>query len=329
MARFVWFKRDLRVEDQSRAGLAAARGRCCRSTSSSPGSGRSRTPRRGNGPLRPSAWRTCATRWRSGGAAGAAHRRGGGGAGGALRAHGITRIVSHEETGNALDLCPRPAGGRPGRAARGWSGTRCRSRAWCAGCQPRRLGGAARRLPARAGVPTRRRRSRRCGGWSPGRSPRRRAWLPPDPCPGRQRGGRRRGLAALEAFLTSRGRGLSLRAMSSPLTGERPARGFRRIWPGARFRARGGGGGGRAAGRAKAGGGWAASLKSFEARLAWRDHFMQKLEDAPDLETAACIRPTRGCARATRCGAAGGLGAGETGCPSSMPACAIWPRPAG
>ena len=33
--------------------------------------------------------------------------------------------------------------------------------------------------------------------------------------------------------------------------------------------------------------GWGGSLKSFQARLAWRDHFMQKLEDAPVLEFEA------------------------------------------
>ena len=30
--------------------------------------------------------------------------------------------------------------------------------------------------------------------------------------------------------------------------------------------------------------GWGGALKSFQARLAWRDHFMQKLEDEPALE---------------------------------------------
>lgn len=29
---------------------------------------------------------------------------------------------------------------------------------------------------------------------------------------------------------------------------------------------------------------WARAMRSFQARLAWRDHFMQKLEDAPALE---------------------------------------------
>jgi len=36
--------------------------------------------------------------------------------------------------------------------------------------------------------------------------------------------------------------------------------------------------------------GWVGSLKSFQSRLAWRDHFMQKLEDAPSIETR-CLHP--------------------------------------
>lgn len=31
--------------------------------------------------------------------------------------------------------------------------------------------------------------------------------------------------------------------------------------------------------------GWLGSLSSFQSRLAWRDHFIQKLEDQPDIET--------------------------------------------
>ena len=31
--------------------------------------------------------------------------------------------------------------------------------------------------------------------------------------------------------------------------------------------------------------GWGGSLKSFQSRLAWRDHFTQKLEDQPEIET--------------------------------------------
>jgi deoxyribodipyrimidine photo-lyase len=38
------------------------------------------------------------------------------------------------------------------------------------------------------------------------------------------------------------------------------------------------------------GGRWAGAMKSFEARLAWRDHFMQKLEDEPAIELR-CLHP--------------------------------------
>ena len=33
------------------------------------------------------------------------------------------------------------------------------------------------------------------------------------------------------------------------------------------------------------GGKWGGSLSSFQSRLAWRDHFIQKLEDQPSIET--------------------------------------------
>ena len=32
------------------------------------------------------------------------------------------------------------------------------------------------------------------------------------------------------------------------------------------------------------GGRWGGALASFQCRLAWRDHFMQKLEDQPSIE---------------------------------------------
>jgi deoxyribodipyrimidine photo-lyase len=76
--------------------------------------------------------------------------------------------------------------------------------------------------------------------------------------------------------------------MASPVTGERACS---RLSP---FLALGALSGREVAGAAAArraarpGGGWGASLRSFESRLAWRDHFLQKLEDAPDLE-ARCL----------------------------------------
>ena len=42
------------------------------------------------------------------------------------------------------------------------------------------------------------------------------------------------------------------------------------------------------------------SLKSFQSRLAWRDHFMQKLEDEPALEHRCLHRAYEGCGRASR-----------------------------
>jgi deoxyribodipyrimidine photo-lyase len=35
---------------------------------------------------------------------------------------------------------------------------------------------------------------------------------------------------------------------------------------------------------------WAASLRAFESRLHWRCHFMQKLEDEPEIEFRNFVR---------------------------------------
>lgn len=110
--------------------------------------------------------------------------------------------------------------------------------------------------------------------------------LAPDPCPGRQRGGRDAALADLESFLTVRGRDYR-RAMSSPLTafdacsrlsahlalGVLSMREAYQAACGALVRA-------RAAGDA----GYARSLDSFIARLHWHCHFIQKFEDEPEME---------------------------------------------
>lgn len=106
-----------------------------------------------------------------------------------------------------------------------------------------------------------------------------------DTCPDRQIGGRSRGLALLDSFLTARGE-FYQRQMSTPLEG---ARACSRISPhlawgtlSAREAV--------AAGvqrKATAAGAWKGSLRAFDARLAWRDHFMQKLEDEPAIECRA------------------------------------------
>ncbi|MEO0938422.1 MAG: FAD-binding domain-containing protein [Pseudomonadota bacterium] len=113
--------------------------------------------------------------------------------------------------------------------------------------------------------------------------------LAEDHCPERQVGGRSMALTLLGSFLTERGRTYRS-AMSSPLEGE---------WACSRLSPHLAWGtlSGREAAQAGAARqrevkgtreGWGGSLKSFQARLAWRDHFMQKLEDEPALE-ARCL----------------------------------------
>ncbi|MEL6618911.1 MAG: FAD-binding domain-containing protein [Pseudomonadota bacterium] len=106
-----------------------------------------------------------------------------------------------------------------------------------------------------------------------------------DHCPERQRGGRKMALSLLGSFLTERGRNYR-KDMSSPVTGEWSCS---RLSPYLAFGCLSG----REASQAAAvrqrevkgtREGWGGSLKSFQARLAWRDHFMQKLEDEPTLE---------------------------------------------
>ncbi|WP_425093329.1 FAD-binding domain-containing protein [Tropicimonas sp. S265A] len=115
--------------------------------------------------------------------------------------------------------------------------------------------------------------------------------LAPDPCPDRQRGGRAAALHLLGGFLTERGQDYR-RAMSSPLAGETACS---RLSPHLAFgtlsvREAAQAGAARKAETKGARDGWAAAMKSFEARLAWRDHFTQKLEDEPALEVQ-CLHP--------------------------------------
>lgn len=108
---------------------------------------------------------------------------------------------------------------------------------------------------------------------------------PPDSCQDRQIGGRAVGLSLLHGFLCERGRTYR-RDMSSPVTGEKACS---RLSPYLAFGCLSGREVTQAAAarqRAVRGSqvGWGGSLKSFQSRLAWRDHFMQKLEDQPALE---------------------------------------------
>ncbi|MEB3200598.1 MAG: FAD-binding domain-containing protein [Synechococcaceae cyanobacterium] len=205
---------------------------------------------------------------------------------------GIAGLWSHQETGN------------------GWTYARDRQvLAWA-----RRHGiawtelppyGVTRRLASRDGW-ARRWQQRMAGaplaappalaplaGIAPGRLPTLQdLGLTADPCPGRQPGGRRQGLALLESFLVRRGAAYH-RELSSPATAltscsrlsphlawgtlslrevvqrSRARRQELQALPGA-----------ETSGRLRA-------LRAFEERLHWHCHFIQKLEDEPELEFRA------------------------------------------
>ena len=104
-----------------------------------------------------------------------------------------------------------------------------------------------------------------------------------DPCPDRQPGGRNSGLTLLGSFLTERGRTYRA-AMATPIEG---AVACSRLsphlaWGTLSIREAHHAGLARRAEAPK--GDWRQAMQSFVSRLAWRDHFMQKLEDAPDLD---------------------------------------------
>lgn len=119
--------------------------------------------------------------------------------------------------------------------------------------------------------------------------------LAPDPCPGRQPGGRAEAERLLDSFLTDRG--LTYRKdMSSPLTG---AESCSRLSPHMALGTLSPREAVRATARRQRDlkgtrSGWLGSLKSFQSRLAWRDHFIQKLEDEPELEWREMHRAYRG-----------------------------------
>ncbi len=205
------------------------------------------------------------------------------------RETGAGRLYSHEETGNAATYARD-------RRVKGWArsqgvewieipqngvvrGLKSRdgwSRTW-----KKRMSQTPVDTPIRLEVPSLtefgRPRTAEEMGVQPGRKPY------------RQKGGRSEGLAALESFLRERGRNYT-RAMSSPLAGESecsrlsPYLAFgcvsmREAWHALEAR--------RAELRDAEDGvrrGWPGSLKSFEGRLHWHCHFMQKLESEPRIE---------------------------------------------
>lgn len=207
----------------------------------------------------------------------------------------IAALWSHEETGN------------------GWTYERDRAvAAWC-----RRQGivwneipqfGVIRRLRNRQGwarhwdrfmakpVSTAPKSLMPIADIAPGRLPDARdVGLPADPCSQRFRGGRTAGIAELQSFLHERGEPYQ-KAMSGPLTAHdscsrlSPHLAFGTVSMRETFQAT------RlrqdalrdlpAAQRGK----WPGAIRSFLARLHWHCHFMQKLEDEPEIEFR-CFHP--------------------------------------
>ncbi len=210
------------------------------------------------------------------------------------RQHRITRIVSHEETGNLWTYA------RDRRVA-----------AWARGAgidwSELPQSGVVRRLASRDGWARQRDGFvaapllpplplRGVDGVEPGLIPSARALkLADDPCPHRQLGGRTRGLDLLDSFLTRRGEPYRA-AMSSPLTGERACSRLSPHLAWGTLSAREVAQATTARQAMRPGGRWGGALTSFQSRLAWRDHFMQKLEDQPsielrDLHPTAITRP--------------------------------------
>lgn len=229
--------------------------------------------------------------------------------------HNITQIVSHEETGNlwtyrrdqrvaawargaGVDWAELPQSGVIRRLPRrdGWQGRRD---AFMAGPV----------LPLPQGL-------RPVEGVEGGLIPTARALhLAEDRCPHRQRGGRAAGIALLDSFLAHRGAPYRA-AMSSPLTGERACSRLSAHFAFGTLSLREVVQATAARQAARPGGSWGGALSSFQSRLAWRDHFIQKLEDQPSIEdhclsqAAEALRPR--IPDATRLAA---WAAGETGLP--------------
>jgi deoxyribodipyrimidine photo-lyase len=213
------------------------------------------------------------------------------------RQHRIGAIVSHEETGNAVTFA------RDRRVA-AWA--RDQGIPWTELAQS----GVTRRLVSRDGWMPRRDAFvaapqlpvpdiAAVAGVEPGPIPTARALkLPADPCPHRQTGGRSAGLVLLDSFLERRGETYRS-AMSAPLTAERACSRLspHLAWGTLSIREVVQATSARQSTRPQ--GRWPGAMASFQSRLAWRDHFIQKLEDQPsiecrDLHPLAVTRPRDG-----------------------------------
>ena len=230
------------------------------------------------------------------------------------RQHRITRIVSHEETGTL------------------WTYARDRKvAAWAkgAGIEWTELpqSGVVRKLRGRDGWAARRDAYmaeavlappilRTVDGAEPGMIPTARALkLAEDPCPHRQLGGGGRGIDLLDSFLSRRGEPYRT-AMSSPSSAERACSRLSPHFAWGTLTVREVVQATSARQAERPGGRWGGSLASFQSRLAWRDHFIQKLEDQPSIEIRALHPDAEGPRpRETDAARLAAWAAGETGLP--------------
>ncbi len=196
--------------------------------------------------------------------------------------HGLAALWSYEETGNAWTYArdrrvaawARAQGIPWHEIPSGGVVRRLRSRDRWASNWEARLAPAP--LPPPVALPP-------IAGLDPGPRPDDAALgIAPDPCEGRQRGGRRRGERALQTFLAGRGAGY-MRGMSSPLSAETRCSRFSVALATGTLSLREVVHAVRAA-REAGGPVPARDLASLEKRLHWHCHFIQKLESEPGIE---------------------------------------------
>jgi deoxyribodipyrimidine photo-lyase len=212
---------------------------------------------------------------------------------------GADALYAHQETGDAWTFA------RDRRVAAWTRGAGIEFREWQAG-------GVIRRLRSRDGWAARWERDMaRAALAAPALTPADPAPAPgaipdaaalglaPDPCAlpgsGRQPGGRRAALATLGGFLTERGRDYR-RAMSSPVTGFDACSRLspHLAWGTLSTREAAQAAHARRAELRDGDPRWRGSVDSFLARLHWRCHFMQKLEDEPAIEFRCMHRAYEG-----------------------------------
>lgn len=195
--------------------------------------------------------------------------------------HGIAGLWSHEETGNGwtferdrrVAVWARAQGVAWHEIPNGGVVRRLRSRDRWARQWEARMAPTPLAAPALAPLP----------GIDAGTIPAAaELGLADDPCPGRQRGGRRRGERALQTFLGGRGAGY-MRGMSSPLSAETRCSRFSVALATGTLSLREVVHAVRAA-REAGGPVPARDLASLEKRLHWHCHFIQKLESEPAIE---------------------------------------------